>query len=106
MLSKLSGMVIYGTLEVVLKPPTERSQGVKSLRMAIKRVFPLLATSFEINILSITLQYWCKVRVLSKLRGMTVFCCVVLNSPVEPPWCVKWQNFQLFTIFLVSLVLP
>ena len=47
-------MAIYGTLEVVLKPPTERSQGVKSPRMALKRVFPLLATSFEINILSIT----------------------------------------------------
>ena len=54
MLSKLSGMAIYVTLEVVLKPPTERSQGVKSPRMALKRVFPLLATSFEINILSIT----------------------------------------------------
>ena len=54
MLSKLSGMAIYVTLEVVLKPPMERSQGVKSPRMALKRVFPLLATSFEINILSIT----------------------------------------------------
>ena len=89
-------MAIYGTLEVVLKPPTERSQGVKSPRMAIKRVFPLLATSFEINILSITLQYWCKVRVLSKLRGMTVLCCVVLNPPVEPPMVCKKAKFSAF----------
>ena len=89
-------MAIYGTLEVVLKPPTERSQGVKSPKMAIKRVFPLLATSFEINILSITLQYWCKVRVLSKLRGMTVLCCVVLNPPVEPPMVCKKAKFSAF----------
>ena len=68
-------MAIYGTLEVVLKPPTERSQGVKSPRMAIKRVFPLLATSFEINILSITLQYWCTSPCIIKTQR---YDCVVL----------------------------
>ena len=38
-LSKLSGMAIYGTLEVVLKPLMKKSQGVKSPRMAKKGVF-------------------------------------------------------------------
>ena len=69
-LSKLSGMAIYRTLKVVLKPPMKRSQGVKSPRMDKNRVFPLLATFFVIDILSITLllyksvyyQNWRKVQ--------------------------------------------
>ena len=50
-LSKLGGMAIYGTLEVVLKPPTEPPQGVKNFIMDVSTV----ADIFEIN----TLQHWC-----------------------------------------------
>ena len=50
-LSKLSGMAIYRTLEVVLKPPMKRSQGVKSPRMAKKEDVSNVADFFEINTL-------------------------------------------------------
>ena len=44
-------MAIYGTLEVVLKPPTEPPLGVKNFIMDVSTV----ADIFEIN----TLQHWC-----------------------------------------------
>ena len=78
-LSKLGGMAIYGTLEVVLKHPTERSQGVKSPRMAIKRVFPLLATSFEINIL----HHWCTNLCVIKTQGYGSILQISFLSPHE-----------------------
>ena len=48
-------MVIYGTLEVVLKASTEPSQGVKSHRMAKKEDVSTVADIFEKN----TLHHWC-----------------------------------------------
>ena len=49
MLPKLGGMAIYGTIEIVLKPPTELPYGVKNPPMAKKEDFFTFADSFEIN---------------------------------------------------------
>ena len=149
-------MVIYGTLEVVLKASTEPSQGVKSHRMAkkedvsnvadffeintlhhwcttpcviktqwydyiwdsggsvetpyakitgceksqngYKEGVPLLATSFEIDILSITLHYWCTSPCIIKTQR---YDCVVLcwTLPRNPPGCVKNENCQVLRFF-------
>ena len=97
-------MAIYGTLEVVLKLPTERSQGVKSPRMAIKRVFPLLATSFEISIL----HHWCT-NLCYQNSGVWLYTglwrfCWILPRNLHRVW-KKWKRVSKLQISFLSLQL-
>ena len=64
MLSKLGGMVVYGTLQVVLKPPRNYATGVNNPIMARKEDIFTVVDFFEIN----ALNHWCNTPCVTKTQ--------------------------------------
>ena len=81
-----------------VETPYAKITGCEKSQNGYKEGVPLLATSFEIDILSITLHYWCTSPCIIKTQR---YDCVVLcwTLPRNPPGCVKSKKIRFWVDF-------